>query len=124
MRRKRHDRRAAASSRTQPQAGPPALPRAGPAGGARDEGGNRTMSTSGRPELDEHPVPAPGINANSLEQVREILFGPQHREFTRRLARTDVHLAAQVEELRNEARRRLDVLEAYARQGLEGLTAA
>jgi hypothetical protein len=76
------------------------------------------MSTSSPDELEEHPA----TGAGSLEQVREILFGPQHRELTRRLARTDVHFAAQAEELRREARRRLDLLDTFVRKELEGLT--
>jgi hypothetical protein len=81
------------------------------------------MSTSERTEPERDGL-AQTAGASSLEQVREILFGPQQRELTRRLARTDVHFAAQAEELKNEARRRLDLLEAYVRKELEGLTAA
>jgi hypothetical protein len=81
------------------------------------------MSTSERTEPVEPAHAAQGVGVNSLEQVREILFGPQQRELTRRLARVDIHSAAQAEELRHETARRLEVLEAYVRRELEGLVA-
>jgi hemerythrin-like domain-containing protein len=79
------------------------------------------MSTSGRQELEGNAALAQSV-AHSLEQVREILFGPQHREFARRLARTEAHIAAQAEEIRNETRRRLEMLEAHLRKESEALT--
>jgi hypothetical protein len=82
------------------------------------------MSTSERPDPAELAAAPPSVGASSLEQVREILFGPQQRELTRRLARVDIHSAAQAEELRHETGRRLEVLEAYVRKELEGLVAA
>lgn len=82
------------------------------------------MSTRGGSEPEESASLAQGGVASSLEQVREILFGSHQRDFARRLARTDAHLAAQAEELRSETRRRLDVLEAHTRKELEMLTAS
>jgi len=82
------------------------------------------MSTSGQSEPGASAAPPQGGVANSLEQVREILFGSHHRDFTRRLARTEAHVAAQAEELRSEARRRLDVLEAHVRKEYEVLAAS
>jgi hypothetical protein len=82
------------------------------------------MSTSGRAELEGNAAVVQGSVAQSLEQVREILFGPQHRDFARRLARTDANVAARAEELRNEMRRRLDVLEAHIRKESEALSAS
>jgi hypothetical protein len=81
------------------------------------------MSTSGRSELEGNAALAQTV-AHGLEQVREILFGPQHREFARRLARTEAHIAAQAEELRSETRRRLEILEAHLRRESEALTAS
>lgn len=79
------------------------------------------MTTSGQ---SEQPGLMPQAIADSLEQVREILFGPQHREFARRLARTDRHIAEQAEELRSETRRRLEALETYVRKELEAIAAS
>jgi hypothetical protein len=75
------------------------------------------MSTSGPSE--QQGAALPRSVTNSLEQVREILVGAQHREFARRLARTDVRIAEQAEELRSETRRRLDALEGYVRKEFE-----
>jgi hypothetical protein len=82
------------------------------------------MTTSGRAEHEGRTALAQGPIANSLEQVRDILFGSQQREFARRLARTDAHMAAQAEELRSETKRRVDVLEMHVKKETEALTAA
>lgn len=80
------------------------------------------MNKSGHAESEANAVAAEAV-ANSLEQVREILFGSQHRELARRLSRTDAHVAVQVEELRNETRRRLDALEMHINKESEALAA-
>jgi hypothetical protein len=79
------------------------------------------MSTSSRTEEGSAAATQAAI-ANSLEQVREILFGAQHRDFARRLARIDAHVAAQAEEMRSEARRRLEALEQHINKESEALT--
>ncbi|WP_437596574.1 hypothetical protein [Sorangium sp. So ce590] len=83
-----------------------------------------TMRTSGRTELDASAGHAESAITNSLEQVRDILCGAQLRELARRLSHTDAQVAAQAEELRIEARRRLDVLEAHVRREIEALSAS
>jgi hypothetical protein len=59
----------------------------------------------------------------SLVQLREILFGAAQRELERRLARIDAHLAARSQDLDQESRRRVEVLEAHVRKDTEMLTA-
>jgi phosphoglycerate-specific signal transduction histidine kinase len=97
-------------------------PAAAPVDGSRKGGSH--MGTSGRAELEGGTGLAQATVANSLEQVREILFGPQHRELARRLARMDAHLTAHGEELRSEARRRLEALEHHVNKECEALSAA
>jgi hypothetical protein len=86
--------------------------------------GGAGMSASGRAESEGLSGPVQAGNADNLDQVREILFGSQHRELARRLARMDAHSAAQVEELRGESRRRLEALEQHVNKGVEALAAA
>ncbi|WP_437275581.1 hypothetical protein WME90_30590 [Sorangium sp. So ce375] len=83
-----------------------------------------TMRTSGRAEQEAAAGHAESAIINSLEQVRDILFGAQFRELARRLSHTDAQVAAQAEELRTEARRRLDVLETHLRREIEALGAS
>ncbi|WP_437323826.1 hypothetical protein [Sorangium sp. So ce381] len=83
-----------------------------------------TMRTSGRAEQEAAAGHAESAITNSLEQVRDILCGAQFRELARRLSHTDAQVAAQAEELRSEARRRLDVLEAHMRREIEALNAS
>ncbi|XXX73585.1 hypothetical protein WMF30_38675 [Sorangium sp. So ce134] len=83
-----------------------------------------TMRTSGRAEHEASAGHAESAITNSLEQVRDILCGAQLRELARRLSHTDAQVAAQAEELRIEARRRLDVLEAHVRREIEALGAS
>lgn len=82
-----------------------------------------TMRTAGRTEHEASAAHVESAITNSLEQVRDILCGAQLRELARRLSHTDAQLAAQAEELRSEARRRLDVLEAHVRREIEALGA-
>jgi hypothetical protein len=83
-----------------------------------------TMRTSGRAEHEVTAGHAESTINNSLEQVRDILCGAQFRELARRLSHTDAQVAAQAEELRTEARRRLDVLEAHMHREIEALGAS
>lgn len=82
------------------------------------------MGTSGRAELEGGAGFTQAAVANSLEQVREILFGPQHRELARRLARIDAHITAHGEELRSDVKRRLEALEQHVNKECEALSAA
>jgi uncharacterized protein YicC (UPF0701 family) len=61
----------------------------------------------------------PGISSGSagnVDRIREILFGPQLREYGQRLTRIEERLSQETEELKAEVRRRLETLEGYARQ--------
>ncbi|MDI3289861.1 hypothetical protein [Polyangium sp. 15x6] len=75
------------------------------------------MNPSARAELESrgttHAAPSP---ANSLDQVREILFGAYVRDFERKIARIEGLVASQGEELRADTRRMIDVLEAHVKR--------
>lgn len=81
------------------------------------------MNTSASPERDAASSATTGASsvATSIEQVRELLFGPHFRELERKLSRIDLHLASEAEELRKEMRRRLEVLEAHVQRESEAL---
>jgi uncharacterized protein Yka (UPF0111/DUF47 family) len=64
---------------------------------------------------------AAGQSGSSLEQVRELLFGQSQREFERKLARIDAHLASQGDDVRKEMRRRLEELQGHLFQEMETL---
>jgi hypothetical protein len=57
----------------------------------------------------------------SLEKVRDILFGSQMRDVDRRFARLEERLAKETRDLKDEIRKRLDALEAYANRENEAL---
>ncbi|MBW4571424.1 MAG: hypothetical protein KME31_26440 [Tolypothrix carrinoi HA7290-LM1] len=50
---------------------------------------------------------------NSLDKVRDILFGNQMREVERKFARLEERLIKECTNLRDENRKRLDSLESY-----------
>lgn len=58
----------------------------------------------------------------SLDKVRDILFGAQSREFERRFAVLEEDLRHKTAEARAEAHQRLETLEAQLRQEVEQLT--
>lgn len=60
---------------------------------------------------------------NSLDKVRDILFGTQVREFDKRFARLEERLIAELVNVRDETRKRLDALESYVKQEVDSLTA-
>jgi hypothetical protein len=70
---------------------------------------NRTTPSS------DSPGDLPGPTQN-VDRIREILFGPQIREYAQRFTRIEEHIAQEISEIKAEVRRRLDSLEAYTRQ--------
>lgn len=59
----------------------------------------------------------------SLDKVRDILFGSQAREYEKRFARLEERLLKEASDLREELRRRFDTLEAYTKKEVESLVA-
>jgi hypothetical protein len=56
-----------------------------------------------------------------LEQIREIVVGAFEREVERRLMRLEAEVSARGSDLPQEARRRMDVIEAHLRKETEAL---
>jgi hypothetical protein len=59
--------------------------------------------------------------AENVEQIREILFGPQMRDYSQRVTRLEERLSQETADLKAEVRRRLDALETYTRQEVNDL---
>lgn len=57
----------------------------------------------------------------NIDNIREIIFGTQMRHYEKRFQRLEESLAKESTDLREELRRRLDALEAYAKQETEAL---
>jgi hypothetical protein len=60
---------------------------------------------------------------SGLDQVREILFGPMHRELERGLLRLDAHLLTRARDLEEESRRRTEVLELHLKNETAAISA-
>lgn len=58
----------------------------------------------------------------SLDKVRDILFGSQAREYEKRFARLEERLINEASDLREDLKRRFDTLEAYIKKEIESLT--
>ena len=70
----------------------------------------------------EPPVPiAAESEDQSIDQVRNILFGAQTRQFDQRLAQMDDKFNKQLAELRNETLRMIDSLETYVKKEVSSL---
>jgi hypothetical protein len=74
-----------------------------------------------RPSV-ESRAPQAGESAEGLAQLREILVGANVRELERRLARAESHMTARTNELEQESRRRMEVIEAHLRKESDALT--
>ncbi|MBD2354079.1 hypothetical protein H6G41_05490 [Tolypothrix sp. FACHB-123] len=59
---------------------------------------------------------------NSLDRVRDILFGNQVREVEKRFGRLEERLAKELTNLRDETKKRLDYLETYIKKEVDSLT--
>jgi hypothetical protein len=59
---------------------------------------------------------------NSLDKVRDILFGNQIREVEKKFARLEERLSKEFTNVRDETRKRLDALEIYIKKEVESLT--
>lgn len=59
---------------------------------------------------------------NSLDKVRDILFGNQMREVEKKLARLEERLLKECVNLREDTRKRLDSIENYIKQEIESLS--
>ncbi len=59
---------------------------------------------------------------NSLDKVRDILFGNQMREVEKRFARLEERLINESVSLREETKKRLDAIENYLKQEVESLS--
>ena len=73
-----------------------------------------------RPSVDSRP-PA-GDVSDGLAQLREILVGATVRDLERRLARAESHMTARANELEQESRRRMEVIESHLRKESDALT--
>jgi len=58
----------------------------------------------------------------SIEQIRDILFGAQIRDFEKRFARVEERLIREVTSLGDESRKRFDSLESYIGKEVESLS--
>lgn len=61
--------------------------------------------------------------AGGLEQVRELLFGAIYRELEWKLSRAEGNLSTRSEELQQEAKRRIEALEAHLAKEIESVVA-
>ena len=59
----------------------------------------------------------------SLDKVRDILFGSQTREYEKRFVRLEERLLKEASDLREDLKRRFDTLEVYIKKEVESLTA-
>lgn len=71
--------------------------------------------------LDAPPMEPPADGPGHLDQIRTILFGQAQAKAEGRMDRMEARLSQEMTTLRDEVRRRLDALEAYARSEAEGL---
>jgi DNA anti-recombination protein RmuC len=64
---------------------------------------------------------APPVEGGNIENIRDILFGSQMRQYERRFQRLEELVAKESAEVRSEVKRRLDGLETFVKQELKAL---
>jgi hypothetical protein len=65
----------------------------------------------------------PLTDANSMEKIRDILFGNQLKEYEKRLARLEERVGREAEDIRSDLKKRFDTLETYVRHEIESFSA-
>jgi hypothetical protein len=68
------------------------------------------------------PANTPLTDANSMEKIRDILFGNQLKEFEKRFTRLEERVGRETEALRGDLKKRFDTLEAYIRDEVESVS--
>lgn len=83
---------------------------------------NRADASVGQDGVKSQGV-AKAQGGESLDKVRDILFGSQSREYEKRLTRLEERLLKEASDLRDELRKRFDTLEVYIKKEVESLAA-
>jgi DNA anti-recombination protein RmuC len=83
-----------------------------------------TAQTGGNPNINKSAFNGAADigEINSLEKVRDILFGNQMRDVDKRFVRLEERLLKEYTSLRDENRKRFDSLETYIKKEIESLT--
>jgi len=66
-------------------------------------------------------VTAPPPEGGNIENIRDILFGSQMRQYERRFQRLEELVTKESSEVRNEVKRRLEGLETFVKQELKAI---
>ncbi len=61
------------------------------------------------------------VEGGNIDKIREILFGGQMRDYTKRFSRLEERLLKETADLRDDTKRRFDALEMFVKQELETL---
>lgn len=76
--------------------------------------------TGAHPESSGVQVPPDAVG--NVDQIRDILFGTQMRDYERRFARLEERMSKDLAQLREDTRKQFDALESYARGEIESLS--
>ena len=80
----------------------------------KDSGADVQPASSGA------PIPPEGVG--NVDQIRDILFGTQMRDYERRFTRLEERMSKEVAQLREDTRKHFDALESYTRGEIESLS--
>ncbi|NDJ24064.1 hypothetical protein GS682_20930 [Nostoc sp. B(2019)] len=84
---------------------------------------NNNNSQESAPDINKFNYSNSNVNAiNSLDKVRDILVGNQMREVEKKFTRLEERLVQESANVRDETKKRLDVLESYIKKEVESLT--
>ena len=96
---------------------PPDVAEASLARGAPSRGGTRA-----RPGSEADLAATDVASGSNIDQLRDIIFGGQMREYERRFARMEERMAKELADIREEVRDRCTTLERYVRDELESIS--
>ena len=82
---------------------------------------NPAGASAAQSEAADDPQSTSKSGGESLDKVRDILFGSQSREYEKRFARLEDRLLKEASDLREDIKRRFDTLEVYIKKEVEAL---
>ncbi|MFN2564988.1 MAG: hypothetical protein ABR499_08270 [Gemmatimonadaceae bacterium] len=85
-------------------------------------GRSSSAGTRGHPGSGTELSTADVVGGSNIDQLREIIFGGQLREYERRFARMEARLAKELADVREEVRARCTALEKHVRDEVESVT--
>jgi vacuolar-type H+-ATPase subunit I/STV1 len=88
---------------------------------SRARKGKTAMAVTDQPNSKSGVAETEAVGPGNIDQIREIIFGPQMQDYERRFGRLEQRVEKEVTALRDDTAKRLDALERNVKREIEAL---